>query len=65
MQNAAERAYAWVCQRVSDLPSSPPVGAGFNRPAVRWMKRLREKYDLKPLVIHTNYRLRANAGDLF
>jgi deoxyribonuclease-4 len=55
--NAAERAYRLGCNTFQIFSSSPrqwkPYELG--RPQCEQMKRLREKYDLKPLVIHTNY----------
>jgi deoxyribonuclease IV len=57
VENAAERAYRLGCNTFQIFSSSPrqwkPYELG--RPQCEQMKRLREKYDLKPLVIHTNY----------
>src|SRR5438552_5046654 len=57
VQNAAERAYRLGCNTFQIFSSSPrqwnPYELG--RPQCDEMKQLREKYDLKPLVIHTNY----------
>src|SRR5215467_254444 len=57
VENAAERAYRLGCNTFQIFSSSPrewkPYELG--RPQCEQMKRLREKYDLTPLVIHTNY----------
>jgi deoxyribonuclease-4 len=57
VENAAERAYRLGCNTFQIFSSSPrqwkPYELG--RPQCAEMKRLREKYDLTPLVIHTNY----------
>src|SRR6201981_979327 len=57
VENAAERAYRLGCNTFQIFSSSPrqwrPYELG--RPQCEQMMRLREKYDLKPLVIHTNY----------
>src|SRR5437763_6186592 len=57
VENAAERAYRLGCNTFQIFSSSPrqwnPYELG--RPQCDEMKQLREKYDLKPLVIHTNY----------
>jgi deoxyribonuclease IV len=54
---AAERAYRLGCNAFQIFSTSPrqwqPYELG--RPQCDDMRRLREKYDLKPLVIHTNY----------
>jgi deoxyribonuclease-4 len=57
VQNAAERAYRLGCNTFQIFSSSPRQWAPYElgRPQCDEMKRLREKYDLKPLVIHTNY----------
>ena len=57
MQNAAERAYRLGCNTFQIFSSSPRQWAAYelSRPQCGEMTRLREKYDLKPLVIHTNY----------
>ncbi len=53
----AERAYRLGCNTLQIFSSSPRQWAPYElgRPQCEQMKRLREKYDLKPLVIHTNY----------
>src|SRR6516225_7179584 len=57
VQNAAERAYRLGCNTLQIFSSSPRQWAAHElaRPHCDEMKRLRGKYDLKPLVIHTNY----------
>jgi len=57
VENAAERAYRLGCNTLQIFSSSPRQWAAYDlgRPQCEQMKRLREKYDLKPLVIHTNY----------
>jgi deoxyribonuclease-4 len=57
VENAAERAYRLGCNTFQIFSSSPrqwkPYELG--RPQCEQMQRLRDKYNLKPLVIHTNY----------
>jgi deoxyribonuclease-4 len=57
VENAAERAYRLGCNTFQIFSSSPrqwkPYQLG--RPQCEQMNRLRAEYDLKPLVIHTNY----------
>ena len=55
--NAAERAGRLGCNTLQIFSSSPRQWAQYelNRPHCNEMTRLREKYDLNPLVIHTNY----------
>jgi len=57
VQNAAERAYRLGCNTLQIFSSSPRQWAPYElaQPQCNELKRLREKYDLKPLVIHTNY----------
>jgi deoxyribonuclease IV len=57
VENAAERAYRLGCNTFQIFSSSPRQWAPYElgRPQCEQMRRLREKYDLKPLVIHTNY----------
>jgi deoxyribonuclease IV len=57
VENAAERASRLGCNTFQIFSSSPRQWAAYElgRPQCEQMKRLREKYDLKPLVIHTNY----------
>src|SRR5262250_758070 len=55
--NAAERAYRLGCNTFQMFSSSPRQWAQYevSQPQCAEMGRLREKYNLKPLVIHTNY----------
>jgi deoxyribonuclease-4 len=57
VENAAERAYRLGCSTFQIFSTSPrqwrPYELG--REQCHAMKRLRRKYDLKPLVIHANY----------
>src|SRR5579864_8579707 len=57
VENAAERAYRLGCNAFQIFSSSPRQWKPYElaRPQCAEMSRLREKYDLKPLVIHTNY----------
>ena len=57
VQLAAERAYRLGCNAFQIFSSSPRQWAPYelSRPQCAEMSRLREKYNLKPLVIHTNY----------
>ena len=57
VQNAAERAYRLGCNTLQIFSSSPRQWAAnqLQQPMCDEMLRLRKKYDLKPLVIHTNY----------
>lgn len=57
VENSAERAYRLGCNTFQIFSSSPRQWAPYQlgRPQCEHMKRLREKYDLKPLAIHTNY----------
>jgi len=54
---AAERAYRLGCNTFQMFSSSPRQWAAYDLslPQCAEMSRLREKYNLKPLVIHTNY----------
>lgn len=68
VENAAERAYRLGCNTFQIFSSSPrqwkPYELG--RPQCEQMQRLRDKYDLKPLVIHTNYLINlAGTSDVF
>jgi len=68
VQNAAERAYRLGCNAFQIFSSSPRQWAPYElgRPQCDELKRLREKYDLKPLVIHTNYLINlASMNELF
>lgn len=57
VQNAAERAYRLGCNTLQIFSSSPRRWAPYEVSGMQCaeMTRLRQKYDLKPLVIHTNY----------
>src|SRR5215468_6691014 len=57
VENAAERAYRLGCNTFQIFSSSPRQWAQYElgRPQCEQMKRLRDEYGLKPLVIHTNY----------
>src|SRR6266498_5534321 len=57
VQNAAERAYRLGCNTLQIFSSSPRQWAQSQlaQPQCDEMRRLREKYELKPLVIHNNY----------
>jgi deoxyribonuclease-4 len=54
---AAERAYRLGCNTFQIFSSSPRQWAPYElgRPQCDHLKQLREKYNLKPMVIHTNY----------
>jgi len=68
VQNAAERAYRLGCNTLQIFSSSPRQWAQYElgRPQCDEMNRLRAQYDLKPLVIHTNYLINmASSNDLF
>ena len=67
VQNAAERAYRLGCNAFQIFSSSPRQWAPWelSRPQCDEMNRLRARYDLKPLVIHTNYLVnRASSNEL-
>jgi deoxyribonuclease IV len=57
VQNAAERAYRLGCNTLQIFSSSPRQWAPYTLTELQCeeMSRLRAQYDLKPLVIHTNY----------
>jgi len=57
VQNAAERAYRLGCNTFQIFSSSPRQWAPYElgRPQCDELRRLREKYDLNPLAVHTNY----------
>jgi len=66
--NAAERAYRLGCNTLQIFSSSPRQWAPFelSGPQCDEMSRLRARYDLKPLVIHTNYLVNlASSNELF
>ncbi|HXW89018.1 MAG TPA: deoxyribonuclease IV [Terriglobales bacterium] len=57
VENAAERAYRLGCNTLQIFSSSPRRWAPVHLSSRQCdeMRRLREQYNLKPLVIHTNY----------
>jgi deoxyribonuclease IV len=68
MHNAAERAYRIGCNALQIFSSSPRQWAPYELGELQCseMGRLRTKYDLKPLVIHTNYLVNlASSNELF
>ncbi|HEV2717248.1 MAG TPA: deoxyribonuclease IV [Terriglobales bacterium] len=68
IQNAAERAYRLGCSTFQIFSSSPRQWAPYDlsRPQCAEMRRLRERYDLMPLAIHTNYLINlASTSELF
>jgi deoxyribonuclease-4 len=68
VQNAAERAYRLGCNTLQIFSSSPRQWAPYALSELQCseMNRLRTRYDLKPLVIHTNYLVNlASSNELF
>jgi deoxyribonuclease IV len=68
VQNAAERAYRLGCNTLQIFSSSPRQWAPYElgQPQCDEMNRLRAQYNLKPLVIHTNYLVNmASSNDVF
>jgi deoxyribonuclease-4 len=68
VHNAAERAYRLGCNTLQIFSSSPRQWAPYDLslPLCDEMTRLRQRYDLKPLVIHTNYLVNlASTNPLF
>lgn len=68
VQNAAERAYRLGCNTFQIFSSSPRQWAPheLGAPQCGEMNRLRAQYDLKPLVIHTNYLVNlASSNEVF
>jgi deoxyribonuclease IV len=66
--NAAERAYRLGCNTFQIFSSSPRQWAPYELGELQCaeMTRLRAKYDLRPLVIHTNYLVNmASSNELF
>lgn len=57
VENAAERAYRLGCNAFQIFSTSPRQWQPYDlsRPQCDEMQRLRQRYDLKPLVIHSNY----------
>ena len=68
VENAAERAYRLGCNTFQIFSSSPRQWKPYElcRPQCEQMNLLRAKYDLKPLVIHTNYLINlAGTSEVF
>lgn len=68
IHNAAERAYRIGCNTLQIFSSSPRQWTPYelSYPLCEQMHRLRAKYDLRPLVIHTNYLVNlASTNQLF
>lgn len=68
IHNAAERAYRIGCNTLQIFSSSPRQWAPYelSHPLCEEMSLLRARYDLKPLVVHTNYLVNlASATPLF
>jgi deoxyribonuclease-4 len=68
IHNAAERAHRLGCNTLQIFSSSPRQWAPYelSLPLCDEMLRLRTRYDLKPLVIHTNYLVNlASTNQLF
>ena len=68
VQNAAERAYRLGCNTLQIFSSSPRQWAPYElgQPQCDEMNGLRSRYDLNPLVIHTNYLVNmASSNDVF
>ncbi|MGA8763076.1 MAG: deoxyribonuclease IV [Candidatus Sulfotelmatobacter sp.] len=68
VHNAAERAYRLGCNALQVFSTSPRQWAPYELGELQCeqMNRLRAKYDLKPLVIHTNYLVNlASSNELF
>jgi deoxyribonuclease IV len=68
VHNAAERAYRLGCNTLQIFSSSPRqwAPAELGELQCEEMSRLRAKYDLRPLVIHTNYLVNlASSNELF
>jgi len=65
VQNAAERARAIGCNTLQIFSSSPRQWAAseLSRPHCEQLSRLREQYDLEPLVIHANYLINLATSD--
>jgi len=68
VETSAERAYLLGCNTLQIFSSSPRRWAPYElgEPQCAEMNRLRGLYDLKPLVIHTNYLVNlASSNELF
>jgi len=65
VENAAERAYRLGCNTFQIFSSSPRQWAPYElaRAQCEQMSRLRQRYHLKPLVIHANYLVNLGGGN--
>ena len=65
VQNAAERAYRLGCNTFQIFSSSPRQWAPYElgREQCEQMSQWRERYNLKPLVIHANYLVNLGGGN--
>jgi len=65
VENAAERAYRLGCNTLQIFSSSPRQWAAYelSRRQCDEMCRLRDQFELKPLVIHTNYLVNLAASN--
>lgn len=65
VEKAAERAYRLGCNTFQIFSSSPRQWAPYElgRAQCEEMSRLRERYNLKPLVIHANYLVNLAGGN--
>src|SRR5271165_2633088 len=65
VENAADRAYRLGCNTFQIFSSSPRQWAPYDlgRAQCEEMSRLRERYNLKPLVIHANYLVNLAGGN--
>jgi deoxyribonuclease IV len=65
VQNAAERAYRLGCNTFQIFSSSPRQWAPYElgRAQCEQMNEWRERYNLKPLVIHANYLVNLGGGN--
>jgi deoxyribonuclease-4 len=65
VESSAERAYRLGCNTFQIFSSSPRQWKPYNLGTAQCdeMSRLRERYDLKPLVIHANYLVNVAGGN--
>ena len=66
VENAAERAYRLGCNALQIFSSSPRQWKPYElaiRSVAKIVSRLRERYDLTPLVIHANYLVNLAGGN--
>jgi len=65
VENAAERAYRLGCNTFQIFSSSPRQWKPFDlsRAQCEVMGRLRDKYDLRPLIVHANYLINVAGGN--